>query len=363
MATVASGLELQKLALSPNTAQTLLDKCRVLPSARSRPLQNSSIRLQGCLINLLNLETFSTNTPVNLIRDLVADIVNASHDELHFPTRMAAAQAVRSCVERILCIRERLDTDEATSVCLQLLLVLYDELNDDDEEIREIAQEATLKALQATDAAYSSIRLCSLASREALLDLVIKLYGESKMLIQIAVARITDSRNEMISNGNLFSDTIETKLRGIIQNMNDLFSEERQNLYVDELDEIRCWSEVLRKCSKKTISWDLWQQSARWCFAGINVLRVGIPARFGEHSYTKSMPKLTRHFDVLELCIRVVQLIQFLLNTELPTEDAAEGWRATQLRNQVTRELHDWRNELQGGGGHPSLIATISDKA
>lgn len=356
--TIGSSLANGRAKLSFDIVRSLLKHCTSLPKPQGRLSQNSGIKMRAALVSMLGLDAASTIHVLEL-RELVADIADAACDELDFPTRLTAAQAIASCIECVLHIGDALNPVHGDPICLDLLTIVYDQLNDDDEEIREIAQDNARRALSKVDDSQGPIRLCSLAARELLLRYIVRLYGRGAILPRIALARMSGSVPRTDLPEGLLHRSVETSLRVIISSMNDLFAEEKQNLYTDELDELKKWSEVLRGCDMPS---DMWMQAARWCRSGIEVLLImdSVPS-IADRSSSTAMG-LTYNIDVLGLCMRVVLLSQALIAASTSQVRADYGDEAHRLYQEVAEQMRTWEATLHGERVHPLLMATISDK-
>lgn len=359
MTTMASCLEQEKVIVSRETAQILMHRCTELSEHRDRELCNGRTRVQAALIKTLGLNPDSVIN-VGLMHTLTAALAAAARDKLELPTRLTAAYAISSCIKEVLDHRHSLELGGGTWIPLRLLLILYDQLNDDDEEIRQIAQETAHKVLAVPSEDRASIRLCSASSRERLLELILVLYGTDAALSEIAMARVVGSNDGSTALDSLLADSVEQRLSDILKDMNDLFAEERQNLYIDELNEIKAWSSVFRKCGSKGLRIGTWLQAVAWCQAGIEALAsinstAAQGGRFGSNALDA-----TNNIDILELCMRVIHMSQALLAIDVKPADETVQREAAALRDGLAAQLSAWQITLCKGGAHPLLAATIS---
>lgn len=132
---------------------------------------------------------------------------------------------------------------------LPWLLTLYDALNDDDDEVRAAA------ALAATPL-LSNQRLVSVEAGRRLLHQLLLWYGANdefkahvacRMIGHIATTtNISDGVGGGVSPANLLSSwtPASTQLAEAMRFDDSLFVIEEQNLYVDEVREVRRWSSV-----------------------------------------------------------------------------------------------------------------------
>ncbi|ETN39727.1 uncharacterized protein HMPREF1541_05953 [Cyphellophora europaea CBS 101466] len=359
MTIVATCLEVSKIELAPKAARALLQRCTSITDSQSRQFLNAVIRLQAALFSILDLDDSEPmSTP--LLRTLVNNLSVAAHDELEFPTRLNAAHAVSSCIELVLGRRHRPQSCADPEIPLHLLMILYDELNDDDEEIREVAQSTALKAFAILRGGDSSaIRLCALSARQLLLRLLPQSYGNNPAFLSLAMSRVVGVPAVEVHHGsNLFNRSLGDRVGRVLTGMNNLFAEERQNLYVDELQEIADWSCTLQECNDKAFSPNLWSEAARWSVTGIEYLRSTPSIRSGGSEGLKTVG-LTFNSDILELCMRVIHLSKALVSFNVKAADQASAQEVMALREALVSQLSAWQRTLHKTHAHPLLAATI----
>jgi len=241
--------------LAPHEAIQLMD----FKSLISRDLRNAQLRLYACLAGQI-----WSRQPEDDLSKLKASANNfcihlraAADDELEDTTRRAAIEALEEWRD-IQGVPEMLDRLLGSAGKLEIMSVLYDLLNDDDDEIRcaatgmtgrlQTCQAAEDNKLRATDV------LCAAASRQTLRHQLLHQFGETVALrlecwrrilgIKMTVAR---SRLRTAISFHLERHGVSQQLRDILAAANDLFAEEKPNLYVDDINELRVWAEMLVK--------------------------------------------------------------------------------------------------------------------
>ena len=245
-----------------------------------RTLWNASMQLEACLIRTqLSAQDSSIARQIASRLTVWLNMMTmASKDQLEFPTRYSAAVALRQCARTII---DRLDrernpgTDELT---LRLLLLIYDQLNDDDEEIRQVAETTASNILQGTQQiSILDIPACAIAARRSLLQLMVDRHGSGSELLSLALTRIVGKSYDEVLDFHssldlVFRESVEDRLARIRASMNDLFVEEKQNLYLDELNEVQEWSKLIRQCENPQLE-PRWRKAAvRWCEDGLETL-------------------------------------------------------------------------------------------
>ncbi|KAH9438168.1 hypothetical protein MCOR02_001806 [Pyricularia oryzae] len=167
-------------------------------------------------------------------------ISKAGHDDNAFDTRESAALAIKSFTAAVgsWCATRQAET------YLPLLLALYDTLNDDDEEVRDIGAAAAAhvlgKLLVPTEAAPQ------------LLERVVAIMPTSKEFKNYVAHRLTGNSKiypsmDEANTSKAFSSTTSPhdELRGALTFDESLFVIEEQNLFIDEVRETQRWIRAL----------------------------------------------------------------------------------------------------------------------
>jgi hypothetical protein len=144
-----------------------------------------------------------------------------------FDTRFAAAESLRSFFN---VIKDTCVTED----CLTALFALYDTLNDDDDEVRDVGS-----------AAASSILgdfLVPLEASRRLLQWLCRTFGDTASFRAAVASRMTGASNALSSEQDWVP--AETQLNKAVQFDDSLFVIEEKNLYVDEIRESRRWAGV-----------------------------------------------------------------------------------------------------------------------
>jgi hypothetical protein len=163
-----------------------------------------------------------------------------------------------------------------------LYLVLYDILNDDEEDIRSHGARVTSWILGGSEADADAIHndkmcmsLLPLTASLRLSDFFAKEYSNSQALFCEAVGRITSHRETINSYSPPASlRPVKTLLREYMQENTDLFAEEKQNLFVDDAREITVWSDVLAKLGAESVTDGVLRDLIKWTIEGLNCLAL-----------------------------------------------------------------------------------------
>jgi hypothetical protein len=121
-------------------------------------------------------------------------------------------------------------------------MLVYDSLNDDDEDIRTIAADVAaiiVSSHRGEDAASTprSSRHVPLVSSQRLIAFMMENHSRLPDFVEEAINRITGGTSQILSS---------SQLTAAATNQNALFAVEKQNLFIDLVREAELWSQALR---------------------------------------------------------------------------------------------------------------------
>lgn len=133
---------------------------------------------------------------------------------------------------------------------LPLLMALYDALNDDDDEVRDVAAAATIRILGRA--------LAPLEAADRLLDHLAAQFGELPAFHNVVACRLAGVSPRLAE----WPD-VRLAVEQAINFDDSLFAQEEQNLFVDEVRELRRFQRVARglpwkaddDCVRRLIEW------------------------------------------------------------------------------------------------------------
>ncbi|KIW77936.1 hypothetical protein Z517_07769 [Fonsecaea pedrosoi CBS 271.37] len=244
----------------------------------TRDLRNATLKLQASLLGRMHTAPAGSFTETEYLEAWLHDLQDISTDYFDYSTRLSAITAISTYIERLQPVGA---LELRSSFRMRLLLVLYDLLNDDDDEIRFEATHAArglqLQQLSANDNVGSS----ALAARESLLSELSRQFGQTSSLSEAAIVKIM-SIGQIPSDSSshvgplpFFDTSLSSRLQSISKSKNDLFAEERQNLYMDDIREIKEWTEILHDGNYSFQTRDLSRSVMKWTLEGLEqVLQV-----------------------------------------------------------------------------------------
>lgn len=192
-----------------------------------------------------------------------------------FSTRHAAVRSIKAFKE---ILRPDAGLPSTNNALLPVYLALYDTLNDDDEEIRDIGAEIVSWILSTTSTRFPSGSLIPPAARDRFSTFLAQNYSELANLFTEALFRLTVQTKEDNCPENTKSATaglfapVQDRLVSARKEDISLFMEEKQNLFEDEVREAETWSRVLKQLSESAYDEKAAAEFSEWVVKGIEAL-------------------------------------------------------------------------------------------
>jgi hypothetical protein len=156
-----------------------------------------------------------------------------------FDTRYAAVKALRSFYRNLP--SHLLPRDKCF---LSSLLALYDTLNDDDDDIRDVGAE--------TVSSITRKSLAPLAAREEIVKYLVFVNARTTSFVWSVVQRMTGNNESILESEVVSLKSAESQFSEALLEDDALFVEEEQNLFVDEVREMKLWSNVLGELTQQS---------------------------------------------------------------------------------------------------------------
>ncbi|CAJ2509884.1 Uu.00g057840.m01.CDS01 [Anthostomella pinea] len=320
-------------------------------------LSDAIIRVSGPIvaISVLRKKGMIDDGLEKRLRSGGAMMSDAGVADRPFDTRLAAVQAINS----LSSTTHLSSNDKSNPAHLPWLLALYDALNDDDDEIRSAAASAASPVLDAN--------LVSIEAGARLLRWLGKQYGHEPAFRTHVAGRMvghdfsfsavpphTTNLPETWKDQNYWVPA-QTQLQSAMRFDDALFVVEEQNLYVDEVREVRRWADVFLSLpsasslpsspSSPAAPDTPAKELAQWTLAGLTALNrlarsSGADDNNGPLGWT-SKPQ------VFAICARVVTSASAL---------------AVRGNFEVRDELRRFRELGQGVGVHGLLLAMCDER-
>ncbi|RHZ58954.1 THADA/TRM732 family protein [Aspergillus thermomutatus] len=263
------GSDLKEIGLPWDALHEQIDS-RPGEQTSNRDMSDVELRLQGCLLTI----RASLNHWKGMERDLrrwATRLRFAMQEETEFTTRHAAVTSLTT-FGRIL--RPVGSPPQVDAVFLEIYLILYDMLNDDDEELRELAASTASWVLSYSSVSPSkAVTLAPLYASNLLSKFVVDNYGQSSFLCTRIIQYITGQAPKVSGSVDKPRLTaVPDQLREHRKESTVLFEEEKQNLFIDEVREVDVWATRLRQMAGSSFNPDLVREVTRWVSAGLSYI-------------------------------------------------------------------------------------------
>jgi hypothetical protein len=292
-AVLAEGLTDDTLRIGFFSLLTEEQAMRTLIKLESQCLEGPPSNLQSAVHLLGYFLDFAYNAYKNQQHAILKAIARYTRllrmtiiDTNPFDTRFAAVQSLNA-LSHIWSAA----TDSKTTgpLILALTFILYDLLNDDDDEIRDLAALATANILHSapTVPVLTTHRLATYLSRT---------FATSPYLVQEATSRLTQP-----------TASFATQLSQARQEDSSLFATEKQNLYKDDTLDALFWSRIL---SLIQIPTDTLSNLTAWALDALSVLTQTATSEIDGALGWSSKP------DVFTLGVRVMCVAEVVVRDE-----------------------------------------------
>ncbi|EAW14308.1 THADA/TRM732 family protein [Aspergillus clavatus NRRL 1] len=315
----------------------------------NRDMADAELRLQGCLLTV----RASLNHWKPLERDLqrwATRLRFAMQEETEYTTRYSAVTSVAT-FGRIL--RPVGSPPQVDPVFLEIYLILYDMLNDDDEELREIAAATASWVISYSSVSPSkSVTLAPLYASELFSRFLVENYPQSSVLCTTIMRYMTGEAPRI--SGSVDTPEFRVVADQLQEQMKEstiLFEEEKQNLFIDDVREIDDWSARLLQMTGSSFNTVNVQGVATWVHAGLAYMSAFITEERGKDGLLGWASKP----ETFTLGVRVISLAGVLVSQNFAAAEYLGETRAsikTQLeafldQGQVGLLHSDWCRRIQ----------------
>ncbi|PYH94631.1 HEAT repeat protein [Aspergillus ellipticus CBS 707.79] len=230
----------------------------------NRDRSDAELILQGSLLSLKSAQASDLD-----ILSWATRLRSAMQEETEFTTRLAAISSITAFARTL---RPPTQTPITTPAALEIYLVLYDLLNDDDEELRDLAASTTSWVLSYSSVSPSKAVALSPLNASALLSkFLTENYASSALLAKKSIAYLIDHEPRLSSAKSRYA-SVQTRLDVLRKESTILFEEEKQNLFIDEVREIDLWSESLAQLSADSFDQESLNKVYEWVDSGVSSL-------------------------------------------------------------------------------------------
>lgn len=239
----------------------------------NRHATDSALRLQGCLLAIRGSSTegHPLSSVKQDIHSWIVKLRSALSEEIEFTTRFAAVQSLHSFSRSL---RPAGGSPRADSSLLDIYLILYDMLNDDDEELRDIAASTASWVLSYSSVSpNAAVALGPLNASALLANFILDQYADSVQLTRRVIRYLTGQEPRISgSDDQTHLIAVSDLLAEYCQDRTALFVEEKQNLFIDEVRELDVWSPALKQMKRNAYPETLVRQISSWVSEGLDHL-------------------------------------------------------------------------------------------
>ena len=221
-----------------------------------------------------------------------------------------------------------------------MLFVLYDAMNDDDDDIRTLAGESTASFLRAMGTKGAVPRPVPIKAQQMLAKHLVKHHACSAEAIALGIARLT---------GDNGFTSVYSQLKNALKEDDELFVVEKQNLYLNPAHEAWFWTRALRHIDPRFLPRSTMHALIQWVLNGITALR--------EHTTENHDGALgwTSKPDVFVIGMRVIYATDLLIHWRRRHHGTVSCKASTLHRGLrewadvgAERELHPlWMDEIE----------------
>lgn len=321
----------------------------------NRHATDSALRLQGCLLAIRSSSSEGHHPLSSLKEDIHSWIVklrSALSEETEFTTRFAAVQSLHSFSRSL---RPARGIPRVDSSLLDVYLILYDMLNDDDEELRDVAASTASWVLSYSSVSpNAAVALGPLNASALLAKFIIDQYSDSVQLTRRVIRYLTGQEPRLSgSDDQTHLVAVSDLLAEYCQDRTALFVEEKQNLFIDEVRELDIWSPALMHLKRNAYPETLSRQISSWVSEGLDHLSAHISQESGRDGLLGWISRP----ESFTLGVRLISISSALASPTFQAPDLMDI-EQQQLRKQLqslliigkTAAVHDeWLVRIQSG--------------
>ena len=323
----------EKISGAGDELQRVINTVATSSSCAGRELFNVKISALGCLLayTLSQGEPQHSSLASRAIKTWMAMLEDSTYEAVDVWARLKAVQSLRS-------FRVRLKGPLPVEDKIALYLILYDFLNDDDEEIRSVAA-STASFVFLPQPAGPIGELSPPAACYRLSAHMCGLFGSHHVFHLVAFGRVMLPDRLETKTYEYFAEMVsrystEKQLTQASAISYELFEEEKQNLYVDDLREIEMWAAMLRLLDPHSIDWRLRDLAVRWTLDGLGMLSGALSA-LGAGPFS-----VLHKLEVIAVVLRILKMSSLLLQWYKHVEGNLGEQHIASIQKELQKLLH-----------------------
>ncbi|EMC99390.1 hypothetical protein BAUCODRAFT_64529, partial [Baudoinia panamericana UAMH 10762] len=159
---------------------------------------------------------------------------------------LCTVEAVARAVNLLNVVWLQIATEaQLVNVFRNMCVMVYDLLDDDDEDVRDLASQSAGRILDTQGGRSIRHELNPIVASQKLLGFMSRKWASDSAFVQITLSRAFGPSDAL---------GITERMRRCLTKDTALFMEEKQNLYIDETREVRAWSQVAMRLSPAAVS-------------------------------------------------------------------------------------------------------------
>lgn len=276
------------------------------PLGRTREVRTSRMLAQGVLFSLVESHCDDQNDlgirGSRYYHSWEYEVQSAAREETDAHARFQAAKAISAYLPSLLDMKD-------ASYSVGLLLTLRDLVSDDDEEVRWSAAQSASSILSNHDGSLRTGPLaegyCAPTAMAQLENYIRSLVAKGSIQHEVLLRRLLNAGTDVDLELFLRESSAQKQLAAIDVESTALFAVERQNLYIDEVHEIRFSCSL---CRANKLDYSVRPTGAiesaigEWAADGLEELLTLLETEKDD----EMIPNETFDLEVLLLCMRVV---------------------------------------------------------
>ncbi|KAI9641579.1 hypothetical protein NHQ30_010391 [Ciborinia camelliae] len=236
------------------------------------------------------------------------------------------------------------------SEILPCFITLYDTLNDDDDEIRELGAQIVSSIVGKP--------LIPLAACEEFAEWLRLKYPQDQMFGWNVICRITGSDEFIFHGAYAGLSSPEDQLSAAMKQDDALFVEEEQNLFIDEVREAILWSNIISRDFKMLEEngsgkehWQQYNHLAKWILGALRKLNLLMEKVDGPLGWT-SKPSMYAS------CIRILLGANAIIECQ---DSLSESISQVLHQKEIREALNLFKDLGEKNDLHPSLLSKVSE--
>ncbi|KAK1140581.1 hypothetical protein N8T08_010218 [Aspergillus melleus] len=317
----------------------------------NRVRSDAELRLQGCVLAAKVLANQCQNLQEDVTRWAIK-LRFAMQEETEFTTRHAAVASL-AAFGRVL--RSPGKAPVAETFFLEPYLILYDMLNDDDEELRDFAATTASWVLSYSSVtSFKAVTLSPFNASQLLSEFVVDNYAGSPLLCNRMIRYTTGQESRIGGSTERKRLTpVSDLISEYMKESTTLFEEEKQNLFIDEVREVNRWSGQLLKLAANSYDDRLTGCVCQWVSDGLSYLIELVVD--GSGSGKDGFLGWTTKPETFTLGVRLIELAAVMVSPGFPASKSLGGDGQTLKEKLQLLYMHgkavslhvDWLSRIQ----------------